>query len=95
MSEDLSDINGITAPTTEEGVLAEPEEDPFSPHNLAISQFILTARIYDVLMTSLLQVNPSAAKDLLELHMNGSLMGPAPAFNGQFITNLANEDEEE
>ena len=72
----------------------EQVDDPFSPHNLAISQFIMSCRTYDVLMALLTEANPTLAKDLLELHATGSVMGPQPAFNGQFITDLVNQSED-
>lgn len=72
----------------------DTDADPFSQSNLAISQFILSARIYDVLMTMLNCEHPQAAADLLELHASGAFLGPQPSFNGQFITDLVNSDDE-
>lgn len=74
---------------------ADEEQDPFSPHNLAISQFILSARIYDVLMALLMEQNREVAKDILELHAGGNLIGPQPSFNGLFITDEANTPQSE
>lgn len=71
--------------------LENPPEDPFSPHNLAISQFIVSCRIYDVLMAQLQSTAPGVAQDLLELHRDGSFVGPQPAFNGTFLTDELNE----
>lgn len=72
-----------------------PEEngtDPFSDHNLAISQFILTARLYDVMFALLREARPDVARDLLELHGAGNLIGPQPSFNGVFITDEVNRE---
>lgn len=67
--------------------------DPFSPENAPMLNFIMQARIYDVLMGLLTATNKELAKDLLELHLNGNIMGPQPSFNGVFITDLANQEE--
>lgn len=72
----------------------ELDLDPFSEDNLRVSQFILTARIYDVLLGIYTHMEPEKAKDLLELHADGALLGPQPAFNGQFITDMMNLDED-
>lgn len=80
--------------------MAELEEvaanDPFAPENIGIVQFIMLGRIYDALMALLREANPEVATDLLEMHMQGNLMGPQPMFNGVFITdevNLSQSDE--
>lgn len=68
-------------------------EDPFSDKNLRIQQFILSARLYDV-MLALLKVNDSgAANDILELHSQGHILGSAPGFSGVFLTDEMNADE--
>ena len=70
------------------------ENDPFSPNNLRISQFILTARLYDVMFALLKEANPEVARSLLELHANGAIVGPQPSFNGTFITDVVNAEDE-
>lgn len=67
--------------------------DPFAPENIGVVQFIMQARIYDVLMALLMESNEEAAANLLEIHSQGALMGTAPFFTGAFITDLANQDE--
>lgn len=74
--------------------LEQGSTDPFAPENQAVLNFIMQARIYDVLMALLTESNADLAKDLLELHATGALMGAAPSFNGQFITDLVNSEEE-
>jgi hypothetical protein len=75
---------------------ASDVNDPFSPHNLAIQTFITTARVYDALLTLITLKDAAVAKDLMELHMNGHLLGPAPGFSGTFLTDEMNgEDREE
>lgn len=66
------------------------EEDPFSGQNLAIQHFITSARIYDALLTLITISDAAVAKDLMELHMAGHLLGPAPALSGIFLTNDMN-----
>lgn len=69
--------------------------DPFSDYNLRVSQFILTARLYDVMLGLLREANPAVARDLLELHMSGAILGPQPSFNGAFVTDEVNTGSEE
>lgn len=74
---------------------AEETEDPFSPHNLAIQQFITSARIYDCLMTMIRLDAPDVARHLLELHKAGHLVATAPGFSGTFLTDMMNGEEDE
>lgn len=67
-------------------------QDPFSERNLAIQQFITSARIYDVLLALLKLEDAGTARDLLELHSQGMLLGSAPSFAGTFLTDEMNED---
>lgn len=66
--------------------------DPFHPSNAQALNFIMQARIYDVLMGLLTEANPLLARDLLEIHAAGHLMGASPGFSGKFI---ADEMEDE
>lgn len=72
------------------------EEDDMteSVSDMQMSLFITQARIYDVLLALLTETNKEVAKDLLELHASGMLMGPVPAFNGTFITSEVNDEED-
>lgn len=67
-------------------------EDPFSPENIGVVHFIQLGRIYDVLMAMLTDTNPQAAKELLELHATGALVGGQPFFNGKFVYDNLNND---
>lgn len=60
-------------------------DDPFSPENVQVLQYITLARIYDVLMASLTLENPETANQILELHRVGKLLGPPPGFTGEFM----------
>lgn len=71
---------------------AVDEEDPFSPHNLAIQQFITTARVLDVGYAILKHLDADVARDLLELHQAGHVLGTAPNFSGVFLTDEMNGD---
>jgi hypothetical protein len=66
------------------------EFDPYAPENIGGLQFITLARIYDALMGIYSHLNPGAAKDLLELHASGVLVGSAPIFEGNFVTDIIN-----
>ncbi len=66
------------------------EADAFSADNLPVIQFIVQARIYDVLIALLREQNPVVAKELLEAHSNGLILGPSPSFVGTFITDEQN-----
>lgn len=80
--------------TEDEEVAAFAADDPFAPHNLAIQQFILTARLYDVALALLKEANPAAVNDILELHRAGHLLGTAPGFSGVFLTDEMNSEDE-
>lgn len=69
---------------------AENPQDPFAPENIGILQFIMLARIYDLLMIDLNESRPEVANKVLEAHRKGAILGAAPVLSGQF---LANEDE--
>lgn len=60
--------------------------DAFSPENIGTVHFIQLGRIYDVLMGIYTHLNPTAAENLINLHLEGSLMGPSPLFNGKFVS---------
>lgn len=63
-------------------------DDPFSPENIGILQFIMLSRIYDLLMLDLDMRNPEAAKKVLEIHRRGALMGVPPVLNGEFLSDM-------
>lgn len=69
----------------------DPSEDPFSAENIGTIQFIMLARIYDLMMVDLNSRNPEAANQVLEAHRRGAILGTAPVLSGQFI---ASDDEE-
>lgn len=64
---------------------AENPQDPFSPENIGVIQFIMLARIYDLLMLDLADRRPEAAAKVSEAHHKGSLLGVVPVMNGQFL----------
>lgn len=68
--------------------------DPFSPENLAKAQFFVSCRIYDVLIAILKHADAAVARDILELHLQGNILGPSPSFNGNFLTDMMNVDGE-
>lgn len=57
-----------------------------------MANFIQLAHIYDVLMALLMEQNPETGTAILELHHQGNIIGPNPAWNGEFLTNLANSE---
>lgn len=81
---------GAKEATRDEGSV----EDPFSVRNLAIQQFIYTARVYDALLTLITLQNDGVAKDLMELHAAGHILGPSPVFTGTFLTDEMNASDE-
>lgn len=68
--------------------------DAFAPENIGTVHFIQLGRIYDVLMGIYTHLNPVAAENLLNLHLEGSLMGPSPLFNGKFVSDEIAQLEE-
>ena len=91
MSELEDSINEL-----EENNSTDPSEqgstDPFAPENIGVVQVIMQMRIYDVLMALLTDASPNAAKRLLELHKEGSIFGSTPSLNGNFITDMMEDD---
>lgn len=73
-------------PKSSEEVDINEEDNPFSPENVQVLQFITLARIYDVLMVNLQLSNPEAAKQVLAHHKAGTLLGPQPVLNGIFLS---------
>ena len=68
------------------GDLSDIEDlDPFSPKNIGTIQFIMLARIYDLLMLDLAERNPEAANQVSAAHHKGSFLGVVPVMNGQFL----------
>lgn len=67
-------------------------KDPFSKDNIGTVNFIVLSRLYDAVMALLKEVGPDAARDLLELHAQGVLLGSAPKFSGVFLTDVMNQD---
>lgn len=61
--------------------------------DLATMQFIATSRLYDVMMALLMEADSEKAEHLLGLHAEGSLLMPAPGFNGTFVTSAANSSD--
>jgi hypothetical protein len=62
-------------------------------NDMEMAQFIISNRIYDVLLALLQEQRPDKARDLLELHRSGNLLGTTPSWNGTFLTDLMNEPE--
>lgn len=64
---------------------ADFQEDPLHPENVGAIQFIMLARIYDLLMVDLMDRKPEVAKKIVEAHANGTILGTAPILNGTFL----------
>lgn len=60
--------------------------DLLDPNNAHILNYIMLNRIYDVLITILRTENEELALQVLEAHMKGKIMGPAPYWDGSFMT---------
>lgn len=60
--------------------------DPFAPENIGILQFIMLARIYDLLMIDLNERRPEVANKVLEAHRKGAILGSAPVLSGEFLS---------
>lgn len=61
-------------------------DNPLSPENIGIVQFIILARIYDVMMLQLQLSHPEEASELVKLHTEGKLIGAPPDFTGEFLS---------
>lgn len=61
------------------------EENPLSPENVGTIQFIMLARIYDLLMVDLMDRKPEVAKKVIAAHAQGTVLGTAPILNGSFL----------
>lgn len=75
--------------------VSEEEYDPLSDENLPIINFIQMGRLYDVGMAILTKMDKAAAEDLMQLHQEGNLVGFSPSFNGQFLSDILNDTDEE
>lgn len=71
------------------------ENDPLSPHNAPGISLIVLMRVYDVLMGLYTEANPDQARTLMEIHAAGSLLGPSPVFNGEFMSDIINAEHDE
>jgi hypothetical protein len=60
--------------------------DPFAPDQAPGIQLIVQMRIYDTLMALLTKVDKDTAKELMQLHAAGKLMGTTPFFDGTFLS---------
>lgn len=65
----------------------EETDDPFHPDNVGTLNFIMLSRIYDLLMLDLDARYPEKAKQVLDLHLKGYILGPPPELNGEFLSN--------
>lgn len=65
--------------------------NPFAPENIGIVQFIMLARIYDLLMVSLNESRPEVANKVLEAHRKGTILGTAPVLNGEFAASVVED----
>lgn len=57
-------------------------------------QTVLLMRIYDVLFGILQSSNKELAEDIMRIHADGTILAPSPLFNGTFIFNELNDEEE-
>lgn len=65
---------------------APTPDSPFHPDNAQMLNFIMLARIYDVLVTILRDSDEESALALMEVHFKGQLMTPPPWWNGEFLS---------
>lgn len=68
-------------------------QDPFSPENIGILQFIMLARIYDLLMLDLNDRKPEVANRVLEAHRKGAILGSAPVLSGEFLSDESTAED--
>ena len=74
-------MNQVTQQSNEDVILSQLE-----------AQTIILMRIYDVMFALLQQENTELARELLQFHLDGTILGPMPAFNGTFAVNELNDD---
>ena len=67
------------------GESEDTARDPFAPENIGVIQFIMLARIYDLLMIDLNARNPEVANKVVEAHRKGAILGTAPVLSGEFL----------
>ena len=65
--------------------------DPFHPDNVGTLNYIMLARIYDLLMLDLDARFPEKAKQVLDLHAKGYILGTPPVLNGEFLVDAQEE----
>lgn len=64
---------------------SQEEENPFTGVSFNMLMFVQLSRVYDTLMTLVQIQSPAAAEALLEYHRKGVLLGPTPAYTGEFV----------
>jgi hypothetical protein len=76
--------NGLDGPVEAELSRQEQLEE-------AIGALLITnLRLYDVLLSLLTGAYPELAKNLMQTHLEGKLVGPPPLFGGEFLTETEN-----
>lgn len=79
----VDDAEGDTADFSDDA------DNPFDPANVGTINFIMLARIYDLLLLDLMDRKPETAKKVLEAHRRGAIMGTAPVLSGDFLSDPA------
>ena len=76
--------------------MSEQQNEPVEQHLMTTEEvtLIVQLQIRDYLAALLRHFDAHTARDLLEFHYSGNILAAEPWFNGQFITNMLNEDGE-
>jgi len=73
------------------------EENVNLEDNLQMAQFIMLARIYDLIsvLTSHMTEKPELIQNIVNLHEQGHILGPMPAFKPKEENDATSENTEE
>ena len=63
----------------------ELQYSPFSAEEAPGIALVVNMRIYDVLMAIYTSINPEGAKELMEIHSKGGIIGSLPLFDPELI----------
>ena len=73
------------------------EENVNLEDNLQMAQYIMLARIYDLIsvLTSHMTEKPELIQNIVNLHAEGHILGPLPAFKPKEENDTSSENTEE
>jgi hypothetical protein len=83
----LTNMSERSEVTVEDSVEVDtPQYSPFDASEAPGIGLIVNMRIYDVLMAIYTSINADGAKELMEIHTNGGVIGSLPFFDPSLLS---------